>query len=225
VITMGTAIREYVQSVGGKVTSDQIKKAVFAKYPDNWKESTFGAYMYAVAVNNPKAYIHHSFTEKFLFRNPDSTVEIYSEEVHGPNVWTPGNEETEANDVATLIETSISLESDTETHLVNHLSKIESGLRFVDRQVSTEVGRIDILAEDATGSRVVIEIKVGEAKDAAVGQIARYLGWYGHKDGKPPRGILIAAEFPEGVRYAANAIQSLSLLAYKVQFSFERAVI
>ena len=88
-----------------------------------------------------------------------------------------------------------------------------------------DVGRIDILAQDAKGQRVVIEVKVGEAKDSAVGQIARYLGWYARADGKPARGILIAAEFPEGVRYAATAIANLQLIGYRVQFSFERAAI
>ena len=124
-----------------------------------------------------------------------------------------------------LVETSLSLERDLEEHLVDNLETIEKGLKFVGRQFNTDVGRIDILAEDRDGCRVVIEVKVGEAKDSAVGQIARYLGWFAHTDGKPPRGILIAAEFPEGVRYAATAIPNLTLLTYKVHFSFERATI
>ena len=89
---------------------------------------------------------------------------------------------------------------------------IEKGLTLVGRQVIIDVGRIDILAQDAKGRRVVIEVKVGEAKDSAVGQIARYLGWYSRADGQPARGILIAAEFPQGVRYAATAIPNLHSL-------------
>ncbi len=72
------------------------------------------------------------------------------------------------------------------------------------------------------GLRVIIEVKVGDAKDSAVGQIARYLGWYAKTEGKLPRGILIAGDFPEGVRYAATAIPNLSLIAYRVQFAFEK---
>jgi RecB family endonuclease NucS len=47
------------------------------------------------------------------------------------------------------------------------LEAIEKGIKLVARQFSTEIGLIDILAEDAEGMRVVIEVKVGEAKDSA----------------------------------------------------------
>ena len=98
---------------------------------------------------------------------------------------------------------------------------IESGLVLVGRQVTIDVGRIDILAEDSQGTRVVIEVKVGDAKDSAIGQIARYLGWYAKTESKPPRGILIAGEFSDAVQYAANAISNLALVTYSVQFSFK----
>lgn len=91
--------------------------------------------------------------------------------------------------------------------------------------MSIDVGRVDILAEDAAGCRVVIELKVGTAKDSAVGQIARYIGWYGRQDGQGPRGMLIASEFPEAVRYAAEAIPDLSLVEYKVQFAFNAVAV
>ena len=72
---------------------------------------------------------------------------------------------------------------------------------------------------------MVIEVKVGDAKDSAVGQIARYLGWHTKTEGLPPRGILIASDFPEGVRYAAAAITNLTLIAYRVQFSFDQVAV
>ena len=143
--------------------------------------------LYACVINNPKAYIHHPSSERFLYRNSDGTFELYSAQIHGPNEWAPTASDDEPSDLGELAETSISLERDIEDHLVHHLDSIESGLRLVGRQISTDVGRIDILAEDRSGVRVVIEVKVGEAKDSAVGQIARYLGWYAKTDGKPSR--------------------------------------
>lgn len=223
--TMAQAIKSYVQSAGGKVTAEQIKHAINEAYPNQWKPSTLQAHLYACAVNNPKAYIHHSSTEKFLYRNADATFELYAEERHGPNEWAPPEGDDEVAEVAELVETSISLERDIEDHLVNNLDAIEKDLTLVGRQFNTDVGRIDILAKDAAGTRVVIEIKVGEAKDSAIGQIARYLGWFTRTEGSIPRGILISAEFPEGVRYAATAIPNLTLLIYKVHFSFERATV
>ena len=223
--TMAEAIRSYVESVGGKVTSEQIKATITAEYPNQWKPTTLQAHLYACVVNNTKAYIHHPSARKFLYRNADGTFELYSEERHGPNEWAPSEGDDEATEVVELVETSISLERDIEDHLVSNLEVIEKGLKLVGRQFKTDVGIIDILAEDETKARLVIEVKVGAAKDSAVGQIARYLGWFTRLDGKTPRGILIASEFPDGVRYAATTIPNLALLAYKVKFSFERATI
>jgi hypothetical protein len=224
-IPLAQAMKNYVQSAGGKVTAKQIKDAINAEYPNQWQPATLQAHLYACAVNNPKAYIHHPFVEKFLYRNADGTFELYSEVQHGPNERAPPEGDDEVAEVAELVETSISLERDIEDHLVNNLDAIERGLTLVGRQFNTDVGRIDILAQDAAGTRVIIEIKVGEANDSAIGQIARYLGWFARTEGNAPRGILIAGEFPEGVRYAATAIPTLTLLTYKVHFSFERATV
>lgn len=219
--TMAQAVRAYVESSGGRVTADQIKHHIRSEFPDQWKPSTLQAHLYACVVNNPKAYIHHPSAIRFLYRNADGTFELYSEAVHGPNVWAPTAGSDETSDISELAETSVSLERDIEDHLVHRLESLESGLKLVGRQVSTDVGRIDILAEDAQGGRVVIEVKVGDAKDSAVGQIARYLGWYTRTDKTPPRGMLIAGSFPEEVRYAAVAIPNLRLVAYQVSFAFQ----
>jgi hypothetical protein len=223
--TMAQAIKGYVESAHGKVAADQIKRHINAKFPGQWKASTLQAHLYACVVNNPKAYIHHPSAEGFLYRNADGTFELYSEALHGPNEWAPTLSDDEITDVDELAETSISLERDIEDHLVQHLDAIERGLKLVGRQVSTDVGRVDILAEDSAGLRVVIEVKVGDAKDSAVGQMARYIGWYAKTDGKPARGILIAGDFPEGVRYAAGAIPNVTLVAYSVQFSFQKVAV
>jgi RecB family endonuclease NucS len=218
--TMAQAIRAYAES-GGKVTADQIKRHINSQFPGQWKPSTLQAHLYACVANNPKAYIHHPSAEKFLYRNADGTFELYSESLHGPNEWAPAAADDEVTAVEELAETSISLERDIEDHLVHHLDAVEKGLKLMGRQVTTDVGRIDILAEDANGTRVVIEVKVGDAKDSAVGQIARYLGWYAKTEGKAPRGILIAGNFAEGVQYTAAAIRNLTLISYRVHFSFE----
>lgn len=220
--TLGDVLKSFVSESGGKVTADQIRRHLSAEYPDKWKGSTLQAQLYACAANNPKAYVHHPYTEKFLYRNPDGSFELYSEALHGPNEWAPSPGDDEVVTPVELEETTVSLERDIEDHLVHSLEKIEKGLKLVGRQVKTEVGRVDLLAEDSSGTRVIIELKVGEAKDSAVGQIARYIGWYAKTEGKQPRGLLIAASFSEGTQYAATAIPALQLLAYHIHFSFEK---
>jgi RecB family endonuclease NucS len=220
-MTMAEAIRKFLEKSGGRFTSDEVKQAINADYPGKWKPATLQAHLYACSVNNPKAYIHHPFAVKFLYKNSDGSFELYDEERHGVNEWVPAEGEEQTSPMSEMVETSIGLERDIEDHLINNLASIEKGLKFVSRQFHTDIGRIDILAEDAKGERVVIEVKVGEAKDSVIGQIARYLGWFTKTDGKPPRGIVVASDFPEGVRYAASIIPGLKLISYRVHFSFE----
>ena len=225
---MAGAVRQFVESAPNGVTSREIRDHINSAYPERWEPRTLGAHLYGCAVNQPRAYINNKSAEKFLYRADDGRFFIYDESKHGPNVWAPVTEEAliedevEAADaIEQRIEASISFERDVEEHLIRNLGTLEKGLRFVERQVVIDVGRVDILAEDASGRRVVIELKVGDAKDAAVGQIARYLGWYARKDKKPPRGMLIAGDFPEPVRYAAEAVKDLELVRYRVQFAFD----
>lgn len=226
--TMAGAIRRFVEGFPDGVDASQIRLHVERAYPSRWTLGTLNTHLYACCVNQPKAYCHHPHAERFLYK-ADGRFHIYDAEKHGPNVWGPVDEGDleevvdEDTKIEDLIETSLSFERDVEEHLIRNLGVLEQGLRFVSRQAIIDVGRVDILAEDAQGRRVVIELKVGEARDAAVGQIARYLGWYARADGKRPRGMLIASEFPEPVRYAAEAVQGLELVTYKVQFAFARA--
>lgn len=134
-------------------------------------------------------------------------------------------DESTPQDLTEYVESSLSLERDLEDQIVSHLDVLESGLTLISRQESSDVGRLDLLARDADGCTVIIELKAGEAKDSSIGQIARYIGWYAQKEGKPPRAILVASGFAEPVRWAAKAIPGLKLVRYRVQFAFEEATV
>jgi hypothetical protein len=216
---MATAIREALAASNGSATKEQIRAFINKQYPGEWQDTTLTAHLYACAVNQPRAYIHHPYAERFLFKDQNGQFHLYNENLHGPNTWVPTAGDDVDSAVADVIEASVSLERDVEEHLIQNLSSLEEGLRFVASQVNNEVGRVDILAEDANGTRVIIELKVGEAKDAAIGQIARYLGWYAQQG--PVRGILIASDFSRPVRFGAAAIPNLSLRRLRLQFLFE----
>ena len=76
-------------------------------------------------------------------------------------------------EVEESIEASVSLERDLNTYLASRVSEIEPGLTLVEDGIEcqTEAGRIDLLARDANGHLVVVELKAGKAKDAALGQL------------------------------------------------------
>lgn len=113
--------------------------------------------------------------------------------------------------------------------LAANLEKLEPGLQvFVGPEgddgveLSTDVGRIDILGIAANGDLVVVELKVGRGQDAVVGQILRYIGWVRRHlaQGRRVRGIVVAQEISEALRYAIGTVPDVTLKTYALAISF-----
>jgi endonuclease len=75
-------------------------------------------------------------------------------------------------------EQTFSLERDLQAALRRSIVQLEPGLTVVDGGAERSVpsGRIDILAQDQTGARVVIELKAVRAPRDAVAQTLAYMG-------------------------------------------------
>ena len=133
------------------------------------------------------------------------------------------NIEDEETSADTNKEFSLSLERDLQSYLSLRLDEIESGLELVDNGIEykTKAGDIDILAKDANGHFVVIELKAGKAKDSAIGQILGYIGALSEsKKDENIRGIIVASDFEPRLYYASKSITSLRLIKYNLKFSF-----
>ncbi len=105
------------------------------------------------------------------------------------------------------------------------ISQLESGLTIIDggSERGVESGFIDILARDKSGALVVIELKAGQAKREALGQIAGYMGdMMEEESGTSVRGILVAADFDKSCRSGVRAFPSLKLMRYRFDFAFEQ---
>jgi len=86
-------------------------------------------------------------------------------------------------------------------------------------EYKTDAGRIDLLAGDTKGRMVVIELKAGKAKDAALGQLLGYIGCIAsEREAEEIRGILVASDFDRRVIYAAKGLPHIKLLQYHVSF-------
>ena len=92
----------------------------------------------------------------------------------------------------------------------------ELGLHNPRREFSTDVGRIDVLADSENG-KAVIEIKRGRAGDRALGQLLGYMGARGESTGSHPQGMLIAESFTTRVRKAVSGLDDVSLHQFEVQ--------
>lgn len=114
-------------------------------------------------------------------------------------------------------------EHDLRDYLARNLHLIEPGLELYRDEGITGIefpvgGRfIDILAVDAQGGYVVIELKVSKGYDRVVGQLLRYMSWIEmhHADpGQSVRGAVVAKDVSDDLRLACRRISDVSLFEY-----------
>lgn len=91
----------------------------------------------------------------------------------------------------------------------------------------TDVGEIDLLAQDRRGDLVVVMISEKEQAEGEdlVSDVLRRLGWVRKRlsDGKNKvRGIVLCVEVPEDLSYAAAAVvDTVAFKTYRVALTFE----
>src|SRR5215472_13380067 len=77
-------------------------------------------------------------------------------------------------------------------------------------EVSTPVGRLDLLCQDAQNGYVVVELKRREGSDQVVGQRLRYMGWVMEKyPTKNVRGIVVVGKKDDALNYALKAAPNI----------------
>jgi len=98
-----------------------------------------------------------------------------------------------------------------EDFLETNLHLLEPNLTLVvdGRQYVTDVGRIDLLARDASERYVVIELKRDRVPDKTIGQILRYMGWIKQNltAGEKVRGIIVGQHLSDKLIYACHGLQ------------------
>jgi hypothetical protein len=84
------------------------------------------------------------------------------------------------------------------------------------------VGRIDLLAHhQSQPCWLVIELKRGQTSDTTLGQVLRYMGWVKRnlaESGDEVRGLIIAHDVDERLRYALSVTPGVDLQRYEVDF-------
>jgi len=240
-------IKEAIESLGGRATYSEIKEYIWKKYGEV-NEGTITAQIAVCTVNHPsrihypenkKPRVANSKYD-FLFTTGRGKVEIYNPEEHG--IW-----EIRSDEYGKLVVNQADLEETPESAEVEKelLFPVESHLRdfiaqnignisvnnhtlnlFVDEtgrdgiEYQTDVGPIDILALDEDEDFVVFELKLSRGADRAMGQLARYMGWIKRnlsKD-KKVKGVIVAKNVDEKLKYAASIIPDINLFEYELNF-------
>ncbi|SRR6266404_161419 len=124
------------------------------------------------------------------------------------------------------------LEAHLEDFIDKNWSRIDFGSQLAKYESEDRQGRqfpagswyIDFLCVDQrTNELVVLELKRGKTSDSTVGQIARYIAWVEENIAKPGqnvRGIIIAHEVDDALKYAVKGIGGgrVIISTYKVDF-------
>ncbi|VVB75646.1 Endonuclease NucS [uncultured archaeon] len=136
---------------------------------------------------------HETITVKF-----DSIVDVQNYDLPESNDLRLSGSEKELNDA-----------------LMDDLSFLEAGLKPINQQQVFRKGICDIVAEDAKGRLVVIELKRKQADYAAVSQLKRYAEQVNKMKGIETRGILLA---PSIRKSALELLKSYGLEYFSYDF-------
>jgi hypothetical protein len=246
-ITCQEALRKLFADPETCLTRDAVYQALDKAYPSKpWTRGTIYLHLSFFSINNPRRR-HHPRTEGkcFLFWDGDDGFRKWIPERDGTWILRDdglvrledGNmaeqpilaTTPDSDDSTVGGPISLSIERDLEDSLVQNLTMLEPGLRLYrdgdveGRQLDTAtVGIIDLLAIDKNENLVVIELKAGKAGDSVCGQILGYVAWVRKElaEGKKVRGIIVASDFSDRLRYAATGVDSLSLIRYSITFNF-----
>jgi predicted RNA-binding protein len=129
-------------------------------------------------------------------------------------------------------ESQFALEAHLEEFMFNNWNKIDFGEKLSlyqddeqnGRQYPAETWSIDFLCKDAHDNLVVIELKRGKTSDATVGQLLRYIGWVKEniaKKDQEVRGIIIAHEIDDALKYSASSLPHVRVMTYQVDFRLQ----
>lgn len=221
------------------------------KYP-KLKSGSINAHLVQASTNDPSR-LHHTATnstDDLLFRVGSREYRLYEPgkdptPIHLPNklqvpsagggtvtVVEDDDEAVPAPDVALAGSSQFALEKDLQRYLSDNLHIIEPGLTlFQDEDISGfeyPAGggrRIDILAKDAGGNFVVLELKVEKGYDRVVGQLLRYMNWVRKELAEPGqrvRGIIVCRTMSEDLILACSSIKDVELFEYRLQVTVKK---
>jgi endonuclease len=229
---------------GQLYTKSQIIDWYLAAYP-NFKRTTVARRLEIMCVNipnrdpraKPSAGLDLFFKEssdQIRLWEPDADPPpIYRSEVESRKI--PSSDDLEEYETAAAENVqsgdTFALEKDLQNFLVRNLHRLEPGLKLYESDGLSGIeynagGRfIDILAIDATGAFVVIELKVSKGYDRVIGQLLRYMGWVETNltDGKSVRGMIVCSEITQDLVLATNHIADrVALFEYNLTFNINQ---
>ena len=188
--TPAHAIEEAFLALGGVQSNSAVFKWVADHYPDRWEERLLGRHLRACSVNHPLAIKLHPSYPRFLYNRAKGEFELYDHTKHGlfdESGYQDGQVPAGFSNVGVSEEAAEEFEAASkfalEAHLRDYLAKnlgiLEKGLGLWSMQPPSveffvQNRRLDLLAKDALGIPVVIELKLSKGYDRVIGQALLY---------------------------------------------------
>lgn len=154
-----------------------------------------------------------------LYRPCQDPAPLSTDEGTGERTNIPEGDDEQAITGPAAGESEFAYEKDLRSYLAKNLRALQSGLRVYEEDGITGIefpvgGRfIDILAVDANGNLVVIELKVSRGYDRVVGQLMRYVAWIKKnlaESNQHVRGVIVAREISEDLLLACSMVPGLN---------------
>lgn len=211
------------------ITREQVHTWFNQKYP-KVKDGTISAHLLKMSVNAASR-IHYSVNpdgdDDLLYQIDSQRFRLYNPAVDPTPIY---EEQGQVPDEPQGT-SEFAYETDLQHFLAQNLSLIEpvlslyqeEGITGVEFPVGTR--RVDILAVDAEGNYVVIELKVSKGYDRVVGQLLRYMAWikkYQAEPGQLVRGLIIAREISDDLLLACSQVDNARLYEYELSVSLKR---
>lgn len=232
---------------GDKVFSKRDAEAWFAQNYPQIKAVTVRMHVEGMSVNSRSRKHHPNIRpgtgydlflklglDQYRLWNPENDPQpIYRDQILAEEQGHSTDElveEEQELDVSEIEAREFAYENDLKNFLVRNLALVERGMRLYEAEGLRGVefpagGRfIDILAVDANGDFVVIELKVSRGYDRAIGQLLRYMGWIEENlaDGRKVRGVIVASEITDDLKLAASRVGDIKLVEYQISFSLKK---
>jgi hypothetical protein len=232
-------MREMVPNLGlttGQIFTKSDAIAWFKTHYPLVKQGTIAAHLIRLSTNNRNRLHYNSRndgSDDLFFQIDPSHFRLYQSQTD-PTPITDSTPSESSLPPQTLEEdqggneSKFRYEDDLRDYLAINLHLIEPGLRLYSDEdgevtgVEYPVGGrfVDILAVDATGGYVVLELKVSRGYDRAVGQLLRYMTWieqnYAEEGKKKVRGIIVARKISDDIRLACARIADVQLFEYSL---------
>jgi hypothetical protein len=241
-LLMRQMVDEMPVRAGQTVTRDDVLSWFAARFP-KIKEGTVTAHLIRLSTNAPTR-LHYSAKpeeDDVFFKLDGSHFRLYDPASDPPPIREGASEsgvpspktESGSEDEPTAA-AAFAYESDLRNFLSKNLNVVEPGLRLYEEEgikgIEFPVGGrfVDILALDAKGAYVVIELKVSRGYDRVLGQLRRYMGWIAKNHAEPGqavRGIIIAREISEDLVLACFGVPSVELFEYEMSVTVKKVAV